>query len=260
MWRLIVSFFVVALLLNLVDQVIQSVWPLLLVALIGFVIWGVYLHNAQTQRRREVTDRARSVIFSHARTLSTKKLQKSRKDDYGNPVVEAWSKEKAYFHNSVIVPLITKEFNMDVADAYETFQTDSLIDEIVDGYLSRNRSKSQDISQLNPYQFEAHCAQLLEEGGWLARTTQGSGDQGIDIMGEKDGFKAVFQVKMYSSPVGNKAVQEAIAGKAFASADLAYVVSNAGYTASARELAHKSGVKLLHYTELNKLTPAHEVA
>lgn len=86
------------------------------------------------------------------------------------------------------------------------------------------------IDRLTPTEFEAHCASLLVKGGWSAKITQASGDQGIDIIGERNGLKAVFQVKKSSSTVGNKAVQEVIAGKSFASADLAFVVSNAGFT------------------------------
>jgi restriction system protein len=106
---------------------------------------------------------------------------------------------------------------------------------------------------LSPTEFEAYCEQLLVNSGWQSTTTKASGDQGIDILATRDGLKAVFQCKKQSSPVGNKAVQEAIAGKSFASADYAFVVSNADFTPSARELAAKSGVHLLHYSSLSCL-------
>ena len=72
-------------------------------------------------------------------------------------------------------------------------------------------------------------------------------------MARKKQKKAVFQCKLYSSPVGNKAVQEALAGKAFESCDLAFVVSNADYTRAAIELASTTGVHLIHYSELSAL-------
>ncbi len=62
--------------------------------------------------------------------------------------------------------------------------------------------------------------------------------------------KAVFQVKKYSNPVGNKAVQEIVAGKQFEKADIAAVVTNNTYTASAKQIANSTGVYLLHYSEL----------
>jgi restriction system protein len=56
--------------------------------------------------------------------------------------------------------------------------------------------------------------------------------------------------KKYSSPVGNKAVQEIAAGKLHQQADHAAVVTNNTYTPSARELAGTNNVKLLHVSEL----------
>lgn len=98
--------------------------------------------------------------------------------------------------------------------------------------------------------FEHYCADLLKANGWQAQVTQASGDQGIDIIAEYDGKKAVFQCKKYASPVGNKAVQEVIEGKQFCGASIAAVVSNASYTQSAKQLANTTGVYLLHHSEL----------
>ena len=61
-----------------------------------------------------------------------------------------------------------------------------------------------------------------------------------------------FQCKKYTSPIGNKAVQEIIAGKQFVQADIAAVVSNSRYTSSAKQLANVTGVYLLHYSELKQ--------
>ena len=63
----------------------------------------------------------------------------------------------------------------------------------------------------------------------------------------------MFQCKLYSYPVGNAAVQEAISGKIWASADSAFVVSNADFTPSAKALAAKVGVHLVHYSMLKNL-------
>ena len=59
---------------------------------------------------------------------------------------------------------------------------------------------------------------------------------------------------MYSQPVGNKAVQEVLAGKAFESADLAFVVSNTEFTPAAWTLAEATGVYLVHYSQLADLS------
>jgi restriction system protein len=62
--------------------------------------------------------------------------------------------------------------------------------------------------------------------------------------------RIVVQCKFYSSPVGNKAVQEAAAARLHERADQAIVVSNAAYTKAARQLAGTTGVILLHHDDL----------
>lgn len=227
-----------------------------LVLIFGLVVQLTKAYiKSNRERRKKINERAEDIVTRHAQALHVKKLQKSRRDDYGNLLEEGWIKEKEYFHNQVVVPQLTKVFGEGATKDYDNMSTASLIEAALEKYERKHSLKDLDISRLTPYEFEAYCARLLNDAGWTARATQGSGDQGIDVIGEKNGVKAVFQIKMYSSPVGNKAVQEVIAGKAFASTDLAYVVSNAGYTPSAKELANKSGVKLLHYSELGTLRP-----
>lgn len=104
--------------------------------------------------------------------------------------------------------------------------------------------------KMSPWDFEANCARYLGMKGWKTRTTKGSGDQGIDVFAQKEGIKIVLQCKLYSRPVGNKAVQEALAGKTFAGAHMGAVISNQRYTKSAHELAMKANIKLLHFTDL----------
>lgn len=103
---------------------------------------------------------------------------------------------------------------------------------------------------MSPIQFEHHCSDFLNQRGWKARTTKGSGDQGVDVLAVKSGIRVVLQCKKYSKPVGNKAVQEAHAAMSFAAAHRAAVVSNQAYTPSARQLARSTGVLLLHFTDL----------
>jgi restriction system protein len=53
--------------------------------------------------------------------------------------------------------------------------------------------------------------------------------------------------------VGNKAVQEAVAGRAHYGAQFSGVVSNATFTPSAKQLAASNAVLLLHFSELDGL-------
>ena len=106
---------------------------------------------------------------------------------------------------------------------------------------------------INPVEYEQLVAETLRTSGWQAHTTKASGDQGADVLATKDGLVVVLQCKLYSKPVGNAAVQEAIAGMAFHKANYAAVVSNAAFTRQARELASAAGVVLLHHEQLTDL-------
>ena len=86
---------------------------------------------------------------------------------------------------------------------------------------------------MSPIEFEQRCADYLSLRGWESTTTKGSGDQGVDVVACKNNIVLVVQCKKYSKPVGNKAVQEIIAAKAYMQATFAAVVSNQTYTPAA---------------------------
>ncbi len=93
----------------------------------------------------------------------------------------------------------------------------------------------------------------MKKNGWRAKVTPGSGDQGVDIIADKNSYRVVIQCKKYESSVGNKAVQEIYAGKRLKRADAACVVTNSSFTKSAMELAQALNVYLLHYSQLPNL-------
>ncbi|MGZ3325696.1 MAG: restriction endonuclease [Xanthobacteraceae bacterium] len=106
-----------------------------------------------------------------------------------------------------------------------------------------------DVSQLSPLGYEDYCAVLLRDAGWRASTTPRQ-DQGVDVIASLRGTRAAIQCKMYASPVGNRAVQEVIAGRLYYGTQIAVVVSTAPYTLSARALAARTQVLLLHHDQL----------
>ena len=103
------------------------------------------------------------------------------------------------------------------------------------------------------HEFEHWVADGLNAFGWDAQVTSATGDQGIDVIAEMHGMKVGLQCKLFSSPVGNKAVQEAFAGKTFHQTDAVCVMSNASYTPSAQKLATDTGVKLLSHHDIPNL-------
>ncbi|MBP0495319.1 restriction endonuclease [Pararoseomonas indoligenes] len=105
-------------------------------------------------------------------------------------------------------------------------------------------------ADLSPRDFERHCANLMAARGWSVTLGRGSADQGVDVLARKGGRSVVLQCKLHGRPVGNRAVQEALAGRGFAGADCAAVVSNASYTPAAHALAARVGVLLLNVPDL----------
>ncbi|MFC5477188.1 restriction endonuclease [Massilia suwonensis] len=106
---------------------------------------------------------------------------------------------------------------------------------------------------MTPTEYEHFCGRLLSKYGWNTEVTRASGDQGADVIATKQGIRAVIQVKKYSAPVGNDAVQQIYAAQTHYGATVAAVVSTAGFTGSARELARSTRVHLLHHDELASL-------
>ena len=94
-------------------------------------------------------------------------------------------------------------------------------------------------------EYEYWVAEALNLFGLQTKVSKGSGDQGVDVKAVKDGDVWALQCKLYSQPVGNKAIQEVYTGSQHYKADIAAVITNAGYTASAKELANSTNVKLL---------------
>lgn len=102
-----------------------------------------------------------------------------------------------------------------------------------------------DFDSMTGTEFEIFCANLLKRNGYInVSGTKASGDQGIDILAQKDGVRYGIQCKCFSGNVGNSAVQEAYAGKTFYNCHVAVVLTNRQFTESAVELANKNGVLL----------------
>lgn len=101
-----------------------------------------------------------------------------------------------------------------------------------------------DVDLMNGNEFEHFVCELYQKMGYSAEVTKQSGDQGLDVIAEKNGKRIGIQAKCYSGTVGNSAVQEAVAGKSFYHCDKVVVVTNNYFTQSAKELAHSNDVIL----------------
>ena len=119
------------------------------------------------------------------------------------------------------------------------------------GRLIRDLRK---VDRMSGPQFEEWCAALLRKHGFNpVRVVGGSGDQGMDLVAIRHGKKWLVQCKRYRKPVGNKAVQEAYAGKTYHHCQKAAVMSNTTFTPGAVNLAKATGVLLWDRETLERL-------
>lgn len=114
-----------------------------------------------------------------------------------------------------------------------------------------------DFQGMDGHDFEVWCAQLLADNHFTdIRLTKGSGDQGVDILASRDDVCFAIQCKLYSSPLGNRPVQEVYAGKTIYRCHVGVVMTNSTFTSGAREAAEKTGVLLWDRDKLADLVRA----
>ncbi len=111
----------------------------------------------------------------------------------------------------------------------------------------------QQLYSMTPGEFEQYVADLFSLGGHQAQVVGRSGDQGVDVLLEVEGRKIAIQTKLYSGTVGNDAVSQVYAGKALYGADEAWVIATSHFSASAKQLAQATGVRLIDGNELGGL-------
>ena len=116
---------------------------------------------------------------------------------------------------------------------------------------SRNTVLSiNEVESMNGFEFEDFLVDLFKRAGFMVHQTKKTGDQGADLILEKNGVKTAIQAKRYSGKVGNKAVQEVVAASNFYECNKAMVVTTGDFTNSAIELAKKNNVILKGKKEL----------
>lgn len=231
------------------------------------------MRAAENQAVEKIIDEAvlliHRIILSHARALAVKQKQLVSIDEYGVKNSERWFAELNYFKQKVI--LTNPEFIalLETAPSYEKidsiiyvlFEADvsvyvNMVQFGIDSYNEQQiESAALFAGNMSPAEFETACADALAKSGWAARTVGQTGDQGADVIATKSingrEVKAILQCKLYSSPVGNAAVQEVFSAKQHYYADMAAVVTNQSFTRSAKELSNTTGVILLHHDDLS---------
>lgn len=152
--------------------------------------------------------------------------------------------------NSKIVDRLDREFGVEVT--FDEGVLDKYI-AIIETKIKESDSKFDYSDDMDPYDYEHLCAEEFIKNKWDAEATQGSSDQGVDVIAKKDARTLVAQCKRFMKPVGNKAVQEIVAGMKYYEASEGVVIAPNGFTNSAKNLAEANNIKLIHHSEINSL-------
>lgn len=209
-----------------------------------------------------VTSAAGWVLSKYIDVVARKRKQTIYRDDYGREIRGAWDRELDYFITTVFLPELAKELT---SVEIEVQATASLLEDseesirfwttFIDTEITENSKLQGEIEFdefMSGHEYEHFVAGLIKQHGWDARVTSGSGDHGADIIVEKKDLRLAVQCKLYSSPVGNKSVQEAFSAQSFYDCGLSCVVTNSSFTPAAKKAASKLNVSLLHHEDLGK--------
>ncbi len=110
------------------------------------------------------------------------------------------------------------------------------------------------VDAMEGHQFEYWCADILRRNGFFdVEVTPGSGDQGVDVIAEKDGIRFAIQCKCYSHDLGNSPVQEVHTGRIIYRCQIGVVMTNRYFTSGAKQAAEATGVLLWDRDHLIKL-------
>lgn len=136
-------------------------------------------------------------------------------------------------------------------ERYNRQLTASLLSEVAVGQENRHVD-IEDVDEMSGDEFEQAVCRLFCKMGYSAYVTKQSGDQGVDVVAERGSVRIGIQAKRYGYPVGNSAVQETIAGRAFYGCTSSMVITNSTFTKSAIELARVNSVVLWDRAALQK--------
>lgn len=216
-----------------------------------FIGWKVVSKRQEERLAEEAQKQVSTIVEQHKTELVKLHRQKVYNGDYGELRFEAFDKEIGYFYQNILLP------KMNISDGI--LQLPEFYQYVVSAVYSvvenaEPKGVNLDTIPSDPFEFEHWTADVLRQSGWDAQATQGSGDQGSDVVANYHNHKCIIQCKLYKSAVGNKAVQEVDAARTFFDGDSAVVVGKSGYTRSAKQLAQKNGVLLLDVSDLLQLS------
>jgi len=177
------------------------------------------------------------------------------KKNYNKFIIEL---EEFIEDNSKVLKKMRKfyEKKYEKYEKYETYEIDFIQDSVIkfiEDEIEELYQNADYTDDMDPFEYEHYCAEEFKKNGWIAEATQGSSDQGVDVKASRDGIDLVAQCKRFTKPVGNKAVQEVVAGIKYYEADRGIVIAPNGFTKSAKKLAESNNIDLIHHSEIKDL-------
>jgi HJR/Mrr/RecB family endonuclease len=105
--------------------------------------------------------------------------------------------------------------------------------------------------------FENLLVRLYESMGYIVQHPGGRGDQGGDLVLNKNGQRILVQAKRYSGDIGNAAVQQAVAAKKYYDCNRVMLIGSSNFTRQALDLASANEVELIGKREIQELLLSH---
>lgn len=201
--------------------------------------------RSEMGRARDELHRALTgAIAGHFGTLSLRRVQTVVADVYGRRDRSAWERELQAFTQDFAPPHLVEAYGRDKLAA--------LIEQMLDEHERTAPAIDADYAAtMSGEAFERLVASSVRRSGATVRATARSGDQGLDLIASVALGEIGIQCKRSMKPIGNGAVQEVAAGRAFYRTDHAWVVSDAPFTRQARQLAASLNVALIDFRNID---------
>jgi restriction system protein len=131
----------------------------------------------------DLTDRA---ALKHVRTLATKRAHMLAPDEYGNVSEEAWDKHLNSFIKKTLLPEFQRR-KIDRLLAQDPKRRVARLRTRINRIIDQNQPAeplAEFDETMTGREFELYYRDILQEAGWRASLTPGSGDQGADIIAD----------------------------------------------------------------------------
>jgi hypothetical protein len=222
--------------------------------------------NKENSRQESIANE-RHKLLERSRDLIDKFLEIAERkvsvfDEYGDENWDALPKEIELCIKKISERESSRNGKQtDIISAFEYRETQNWLrdklNSLFQEYHKEQTSKeaeSHNLNDMSGVEFESWVVKILRDNGFDdVRGTPATGDQGADIITNKDGKKIIIQAKRYKGVVGNKAVQQIISAIQYYGGDEGWVITNSRFTSSARSLAQKANIKLIDGKALSNI-------